>query len=579
MLSPRMKQFVSYYKPYRNLLAADLGCALVVAGASIALPLCVQSITKDILQSGLPNALGRLYRAGVGMLAIILVHMFSMMFVDYKGHSMGAMMERDLRRALHDHYLSLPFGFYDEQKTGQLMSRLTNDLLMLSELYHHGPEDLTLAFIKFIGSLAVLCTIHLPLTMVLLAFMPVMAVLSIVFNRKTNEALRRGREAIGDISAKVEDTLSGIRVVKSFANEPLERRKFGELNQRFLDSRKMGYRSEALYYDTFIAVTQLLTVAVVVIGGVSILNAQLDLADLLTFTLLVNNFIDPIRGITNFARLYQEGFTGFDRFMEILEIQPEIQDAPNAIVPGAVRGDIAFRDVSFRYKARNTDVPSGVSLQIAAGEYVALVGPSGAGKTTLFSLIPRFYDVTAGEILLDGQDIRGIKLEALRRNIGIVQQDVYLYAGTVLENIAYGKPGAAREEIIEAAKHANAHDFITALPEGYDTDIGQRGVKLSGGQRQRVSIARVFLEDPPIILFDEATSSLDNESEKAVQESLETLAQNRTTLVIAHRLSTVRKAQRIVVLGDHGIAEMGTHEELMRRCGMYAALFNMQFEI
>lgn len=578
-MTSRFKKFLSYYKPYKILLIMDLVCALIVAAISVVLPLFVQHIAKDILVSGLPDALQRVYRVGFGMMVLILVHMFAQMFVDYKGHSMGAMMERDLRRELYDHYLSLPFGFYDEQRVGQLMSRLSHDLLSLAELYHHGPEDLALAMLKFIGALAVLLTIHVPLTLVVLAFMPVMAVLSVLFNRRMNAALKKSRESIGEINAKVEDTLSGIRVVKSFANEDLERRQFATLNRDFLESRKLGYRSEALYYSPFTAVTQLVTAAIVVIGGAGILKAQMDVADLLTFTLLVGNFIEPIRGITNFARLYQEGFTGFDRFIEMMEIAPDIRDEPDARDLSNIRGDIIFNNVSFHYKNRMDNVFYNLSLTIRAGEYVALVGASGSGKSTLLSLIPRFYEITQGTILLDGQDIRSIKLRALRLSIGVVQQDLYLYAGTVLENIRYGKPDASRDEVIKAAKHANAHDFIMALPQDYDTDIGQRGVKLSGGQRQRLSIARVFLKNPPVILFDEATSALDNESEKAIQESLECLAQGRTTLVIAHRLSTIRKAHRILVLTEQGIVEQGTHQELLVLNGEYARLYNMQFEI
>lgn len=574
----RFKKFLSYYKPYWSLLAAVLVCALLVAAISVVIPLIVQYIAGDLAVSRRVDSLQLIYWAGLGIILLVLVQMFADMFVDYWGHSMGAMMERDMRRELYYHYMSLPFEFYDKQRVGQLMSRLSNDLLSLAELYHHGPEDLTLAVLKFVGALYVLFTIHVPLTLVVLAFMPVIAILSVLFNRMMNAALKKSLESIGDINTKAEDTLSGIRVVKSFANEDLECKQFDILNERFLESRKLSYRSEALFYSPFTAVTHLITAAVVVVGSAGILKMQMDTADLLTFTLLVGNFMDPISRITNFTRLWQEGFTGFERFAEMMEISPEIKEADGALELKDVCGEIEFENVSFRYSNRRENVLSNLTLTIAPGEYAALVGPSGAGKSTLFSLIPRFYDVTEGRILLDGLDIRKICLQDLRRSIGIVQQDVYLYAGTVSENIRYGKLNATHDEIIKAAKLANAHEFIMALPEGYDTDIGQRGVKLSGGQRQRLSIARVFLENPKIILFDEATSALDSESERAIQESLENLASGRTTLVIAHRLSTIRKAKRIFLLNDCGIMEQGTHEELLRRNGEYARLYNMQFE-
>ena len=409
--------------------------------------------------------------------------------------------------------------------------------------------------------------------------MPVMAVYALYFNKKMNRALHSSKERIGDINAQVEDTLAGIRVVKSFTNEEVEKSKFAYANQRFLASRRDGYRSEAYFSGGLMAFTQLLTIAVIIFGGVAIVHASLDLADLLTYLLCVSILIDPIQKLVNLGRLYQEGITGFHRFMEMLEVAPDLHDAPDAIDLTEVQGKMEFQDVSFRYKEEYHDVVKNLSLEIRAGEYVALVGASGVGKTTLCSLIPRFYEVTAGTILLDGQDIRDVTLHSLRRNIGIVQQDVYLFAGTVAENIRYGKPDASQQEIIEAAKQAHAHEFIMALPNGYDTDIGQRGVRLSGGQKQRLSIARVFLKNPPIIIFDEATSALDNESEKAVQDSLEQLANNRTTLVIAHRLSTIRNAQRIVVLADNGIAEQGTHAELLALNGVYANLYNMQSKI
>ncbi len=406
-----------------------------------------------------------------------------------------------------------------------------------------------------------------------------MAVYAFYFNRRMNIALRRSKDRIGDINAQVEDTLAGIRVVKSFTNEAIETRKFAYENQRFVDSRREGYKSEAYFSNGIDAFAQLITIAVIILGGVAIVHGSLDLADLLTYLLCVGVIIDPIHRAVNLSRLYQEGSTGFSRFMDMLEVKIDIQDAPDAVELTQVRGNVELRDVSFKYREDHNYVVKSISLNIKAGEYVALVGSSGVGKTTLCSLIPRFYEVTEGEVLLDGHNIRDIRLDSLRRNIGVVQQDVYLFAGTVADNIRYGRLDASDEEIVAAAKKANAHDFIMGLPNGYETDIGQRGVKLSGGQKQRLSIARVFLKNPPVLIFDEATSSLDNESEKAVQESLERLTENRTTLVIAHRLSTIRHAERIIVLTDNGVEEQGTHGELIAREGTYANLYNMQLEV
>jgi len=513
------------------------------------------------------------------MLALVVVHTACNAFVDYQGHMMGAMMESDMRSELFEHYQKLSFGFYDEQKTGQLMTRLTNDSFALAELYHHGPEDIAISLLNFVGAFIILININVELTIIVMLFLPMMAVYAFYFNKRMKMALRKSKDRIGDINAQVEDTLSGVRVVKSFTNEEIEKKKFAYENNRFVDSRREGYKSEAYFSEGMSAFTQLMTIAVIIFGGASIVHASLDLSDLLTFLLYIGILIEPIKRFSNFTRLYQEGITGFERFMEVLEVEPDIQDAADAIELAHVQGNIKFRNVSFKYKEDYDYVLKNISLDIKVGEYIALVGSSGVGKTTLCSLIPRFYEVNAGSILLDGTNIRDMSLRSLRRNIGIVQQDVYLFAGTVSDNIRYGKLDASKQEIIEAAKKANAHDFIMALPDGYDTDIGQRGVKLSGGQKQRLSIARVFLKNPPIIIFDEATSALDNESEKAVQDSLEKLTNNRTTLVIAHRLSTVRNAQRIVVLTDNGIDEQGTHEELIALDGTYANLYNMQLEI
>lgn len=578
-MNSRTKKFLSYYKPYIGLLIADLICAFIVSVITLILPLCAGYITKNVLEESGPDALNQIYLMGAVMVALVIVHTLCNTFVDYQGHMMGTLMESDMRDELFDHYQKLPFSFYDEQKTGQLMTRLTNDLFSLSELYHHGPEDIAIALFKFVGVFIILININVQLTLILFFFLPVMAVYAYHFNRKMRVALRRSHDRIGDVNALVEDSLSGIRVVKSFTNEGVEKEKFSHENRRFVDSRRDGYKAEAYFYEGMMAFTHLLTIAVIIFGGTAIVNASLDLADLVTYLLCVGILVEPIQRTLNFARLYQEGFAGFSRFMEILEVQPDIQDSPDAIDLACVQGNIEFVDVSFKYKDDHEYVLNNLSLRISAGEYVALVGSSGVGKTTLCSLIPRFYDVSRGEILLDGHDIRDVSLCSLRGNIGIVHQDVYLFAGTVTDNIRYGKPDASRDEIIEAAIKANAHGFIMALPDGYDTDIGQRGVKLSGGQKQRLSIARVFLKDPPIIIFDEATSALDNESERAVQESLEMLTSNRTTIVIAHRLSTIRNAQRIVVLSDGGIGEQGTHDELLMVDGNYANLYNMQLTL
>lgn len=578
-MNARIKKFLSYYRPYRGLLLADLACASIVSAITLVLPLCARYITNNVLGEITPNTLNQIYTMGVVMLVLVSVHAVCNTFVDYQGHMMGTLMEGDMRDELFAHYQNLSFSFYDEQKTGQLMTRLTNDLESLSELYHHGPEDILIATIKFVGTFMILLTINVELTLLLFFSLPIVLVYSLYTNKRLNRSLRTSRDRIGDINAQVEDSLAGIRVVQSFTNEDIEQQKFAYENRRFIESRRDVYKSESYFYEPLVAFTQLLTITVVVFGGVRIVNGALSEGDVLTYLLYIGVLIEPIQRYVNFARLYQEGITGFDRFLEVLEVQPDIQDAPNAIDLAHVQGNVEFRRVSFKYKHDHTYVLKNLSLNIRAGEYVALVGSSGVGKTTLCSLIPRFYEVTEGQILIDGKNIKDIRLRSLRRSIGVVQQDVYLFAGTVADNIRYGKRDATHKEIVAAAKQANAHDFIMALPDGYATDIGQRGVKLSGGQKQRLSLARVFLKNPSIIIFDEATSALDNESEKAVQEALEQLANNRTTLVIAHRLSTIRNAQRIIVLTDNGVHEQGTHEQLIALGGAYAHVHNMQLRI
>jgi len=578
-MNPRVRKFLSYYKPYMRLFFADMACAFVVSGTTLLIPVCVNYITKNILSGDMSTALPKLYGMGALMLGLIAVHTVCNMFVAYQGHMMGAYMERDMRAELFEHYQKLSFGFYDEQRTGQLLTRITNDSFDMAELFHHGPEDIVISLLNFAGAFVILFTVDVRLALIVFLFLPIMSVYAVHFNKQMKDALRRSNDRIGDINAQVEDTLSGVRVVKSFTNEAIETKKFAYENNRFLASRRDGYRSETWFYEGLVAFTQLMTVAVIFFGGVSIVRGSLDLPDLITFLLCVGILIEPIQRFGNFTRLYQEGFAGFNRFMEILEVRPDITDSPNAISITHAKGNIEFQNVSFKYKEEHDYVLKNISLDVHAGEYIALVGSSGVGKTTLCSLIPRFYDINGGCILLDGTDLRDISLSSLRKNIGVVQQDVYLFAGTVADNIRYGKLDATDEEIVTAAKKANAHDFIISLPNGYHTDIGQRGVKLSGGQKQRLSIARVFLKDPPILIFDEATSSLDNESERAVQESLEKLANNRTTLVIAHRLSTIRNAQRILVLTENGITEQGTHDELIVMDGTYTNLYNVQARI
>ncbi|PLR66326.1 MULTISPECIES: ABC transporter ATP-binding protein [Bacillaceae] len=574
-----LKKFLSYYKPYLTLFLSVLACAFIVSSAMLVFPLLVRYITKDVLEGDLSTALSEVYWIGGIMLLLVAIQNLGNYFLDYKGHEIGARMESDMRSELFAHMQKLSFSFYDKEKTGQLMSRITNDLLMLSELYHHGPEDYVKYLVRFIGAFVILFFINAPLTMAVFCFLPFLGVFVLYFNKILNMALRRNKERIADVNAQVEDSLSGIRVVKSFANEHVEIEKFNRENTRFLESRKKTYKAEANFYNGVETFIQLITITVVIFGSASIVNNTLDLPDLLTFLLYISFMLEPIQRLTHMTTQFQEGITGFQRFMEIMNLKPGIANKPNAMILSEIRGEIEFKEVSFHYENHSNDVLEKLSLRVKQGEYVAIVGPSGAGKTTLCSLIPRFYDVTDGEVLLDGIDVRALDLHFLRSKVGVVQQDVYLFAGTVMDNIRYGKPNASEEEIIEAAKHANAHDFILSLPNGYHSEIGQRGVKLSGGQKQRLSIARVFLKNPPVLILDEATSALDNESESIVKESLESLSKGRTTLVIAHRLSTIRNAQRILVLNENGVVEQGSHETLLARKGAYAHLYSKQFEL
>jgi ATP-binding cassette, subfamily B, bacterial len=576
----RWRKFLSYYRPHPGLLAADLACAVLVSATALALPLLANYVVKRLaLGAGAPHLMDEIWLVGAAMLALLAVQALSTLFVDYQGHVMGAKMEGAMRQELFEHYQSLSFGFYDGQRVGQLMSRLSNDPFSLAELYHHGPEDLAIAVLKFSGAIFILFHLDMPLSLVIVSLIPFAALYAFYFNGRMIRALRQAKVRIAAINERVEDSLSGIRVVQSFANEGIEASRFAEENDRFLQTRRFGYLSEAWESAGLATFAQLVTVTVIVLGAARITAASLNVADLMTYLLCVAILADPINRAVNIVRLWQEGLTGFDRFMDMLEVAPDIRDRPSARALSEVRGAISLCQVSFSYPQSPRPVLRDLSLEIDAGEFVALIGYSGVGKTTLCSLIPRFYEATSGAVLIDGVDVRDIALASLRRNIGVVQQDVYLFAGTVADNLGYGRPGASRAEIVEAARKAHAHDFITALPDGYDTDIGQRGVKLSGGQKQRLTIARVFLKDPPILIFDEATSALDYESERAVQAALQELAQDRTTLVIAHRLSTVRHADRIVVLTDAGVAEQGPHDALIAAGGAYAALYNNQASI
>lgn len=574
-LKENLKKMFGYYKPYMGIFWADMFFAMLSAGVALTIPLVVRYVTTTLIYMEPEVIVRRMIYIGIFLFALLAVDCFSKFFIGNYGHVMGAKMEYDMRAEIFAHMQKLSFSFYDDAKVGQLMSRITSDLFDITELLHHGPENIILSLLKIVGAFVILLNINKWLALAAFIVLPFMFGFAFILNKRMRRAFKQNRVKIAEINEQIEDNLSGIRVVKSFANEHVENEKFKKGNDGFLAAKKNSYFNMGAFQAGVGVFTTLIQVNVIIVGGILIAYRQLNIQDLLTFMLYIGVFTDPIRTLVDFTEQFQNGYTGFERFREIMDIEPDIKDAPDAKELTDVKGSITFENVSFQYRDGADKVLNNVSLDVPAGAYMALVGSSGAGKTTLCSLIPRFYDVTEGTIRIDGTDIRDVTLKSLRNHIGMVQQDVYLFSGTIFENISYGKPGCTREEVIEAAKNANAHEFIMSFPDGYDTDIGQRGIKLSGGQKQRLSIARVFLKNPEILIFDEATSALDNESEKVVQDSLEKLAKNRTTFVIAHRLTTIQNAEKILVLTEEGIAESGSHEELLQKGGIYEKLYHM----
>lgn len=577
-MSRNLKKMLSYYKPYQKIFWADMFFATLSAAVALALPLIIRYVTSTLIYLKTDEIIHQTMILAVILIAMVAVECYSKFFITNYGHVMGAKIEYHMRAEIFDHFQKLSFGFFDNQKTGQLMSRITTDLFDISELLHHGPENIILSIIKILGAFVILLNISPMLALAAFSVLPFMFLYAFFLNRKMRRAFRQNRVKIAEINAQIEDNLSGIRVVKSFANETVENAKFEEGNDGFLTAKKNSYLYMGSFHAGLGAFTTLIQVNVILVGVILIVKGTVNVSDLVTFLLYIGVFTDPVRTLIDFTEQFQNGYSGFERFCEIMAIDPDIKDKKGAVELRNVKGDIVFEDVSFQYEENTETVLKHINLNVPAGSYMALVGSSGAGKSTLCSLIPRFYDVTGGTVKIDGTDIRDVTLKSLRNQIGIVQQDVYLFVGTVYDNIRYGRPDATREEVVAAAKNANAHEFIMSLPNGYETDIGQRGVKLSGGQKQRLSIARVFLKNPPILIFDEATSALDNESEKVVQDSLEKLAKNRTTFVIAHRLSTIKNAQKILVLTEEGIEEEGTHRELLEKKGIYEKLYHMQFQ-